>query len=244
MIDLYSGSSNLGDNLSLTPLCHATACRVHLYDDEGCRGIGPLFDGVADVVYDNGSPTTRGPAASTPVGPLGPPSHRLLAYYGFPNACAIPRIKLTEAEIEEGQRFAAGFVAPLCAFKAAPQELNYRTPPLDLLQRMVASDSGTTYISFGLSKSHAKYNTAHVPVPGVRELFDLPIRRQAAYFHAMGYYLGPDTGDYHLMLAVGGRCLVLAPPTASHYDYRTTHYRGSDFAGELPRVYYQDWMQL
>ncbi len=76
MIDIYSASSNLGDNLSMIPLMRAGKCRLHLIDDLGVHSIAPLFDGF-DIAFDNvkrlASPESQEP---------GPHSAKLLAAHG------------------------------------------------------------------------------------------------------------------------------------------------------------------
>ncbi|TWW08802.1 hypothetical protein E3A20_20730, partial [Planctomyces bekefii] len=85
MLDLYSASSNLGDNLSLTPLMHQTPCRVHLYDDASVRAIAPIFDGLAEVVFDN-----KVPIASPEANIRGPHSQKTLVQFGYKDHNAIP----------------------------------------------------------------------------------------------------------------------------------------------------------
>lgn len=237
-IDLYSSSSNLGDNLALTPLCSILSCVVHLYDEPSPHSVGPIFDGIAEVVYDNGSPTAGSPKTSDDPTLPGPPSARLLAKHGYAGlVSAIPKIRLTAEEIAEAKEWASRFHNP-SILKAAPQELNVRTPPREALEQIVRDHPEIDYLTFGLSKAHPKCFTAHVPIPGVIEFFDFPIRQMAAIFHAVGRYVGPDTGDYHLMLAVGGQCNVFVPPSSWHYNHATAHYREIDWCGEAPRVTY------
>lgn len=242
LIDLYSSSSNLGDNLGLTPLCAATACRVHLYDDAGCRGIAPIFAGLAEVVFDNGFPDGPGPVSNDPTHILAPTTMRHLVHYGLGEVPlpAIPFMPLTVDETRRAAEFVSRYPNP-CIIKCSPQVTDQRTPPLDLMARIVAANPLVTFLQFGLSKDHAKFNFADVTAPGIHLFYDLPIREQAAIYAAVGRYIGPDTGDYHLMLAVGGRADVLVPPDSPTYPYRFFHYNSGCWAGWNPRVRYHPW---
>lgn len=235
MIDLYSASSNLGDNLSFTPLMRAAPCRLHLYNDDAVRSIGSLFDGMAEVIYDNAAPIASPEAAIA-----GPHSLKLLYQFGHPFANAIPSIKLTADEIEWARAFTADMVNP-CIIKASTQKPNYRTPPVEIMQSIIDSNPGTTFLMSGLSSNHPKNNFVNVPLKGAYMLWDYPVRKLAAIYHAVGHYIGPDTGDYHLMLAVGGKTDVLVPRSNSEYPHIHFHYSPICWVGEKVRARYHHW---
>ncbi len=238
MIDLYSASSNLGDNLSLTPIMRVTTCRVHLIDDPGVRQIAPLFDRLGEVVFDNDK---RWATPQTQEG--GPHSARFMAAYGL-TGNAIPGIKLTDDEVKWGHDFVSSLNAPyVCVIKSSTQQANYRTPPDGLIQRIVDANPDTQFIMSALSSKHVKHNFQYVPLKGVYTMWDYSVRQLAAIYHAVGRYVGPDTGDGHLMLAVKGRADILVPPSRWDYDHSTFHYRTEDFVGERRRAFYHDWTQ-
>ena len=262
MLHLYSSSSNLGDNLALTPLVRSVQSIVHLYDDPCVRSIAPIFEGICDVRFDNGSPATHSPKTSDPGHPVAPATKRLLiAHKDSPQdpdtdwdgvsvpepvdllaVPAIPSIKLWPWEQRVAKDFALEFKSKnLCVLKCNPQELNERTAPIELIKRIVAANPTTTFLNFGLSKNHAKYNSAHISIEGVEEHLDLPIRVQAMLFSAIGRYVGVDSGDYHLMLAVGGKCDVLVPPSSPTYPYPLFHYGADCWLDKPSRVRYHDW---
>ncbi len=242
MIDLYSSSSNLGDNLGLTALASLTPCRVHMYDDIGCRSVSPIFHGVCEVVHDNGSPTTGGPKSNDPTHLDMPTTRRHLVAAGIYDQAALPVMKLTEDEIAKAREFLKPFPNP-CIIKCSPQVTDARTPPIELLTQIVQQNPGVSFLNFGLSKNHAKYNFSNLTVPGLSTFFDLPIREQAAIYHLVGRYIGPDTGDYHMMLSVGGTCDVLVPPQSQGYRYQFFHYGPECWAGLPVRVKYHEWMR-
>ncbi len=246
MIDLYSSSANLGDNLGMTALARITPVRVHLYDDPAVRSIAPIFDGLCEVAFDNGSPQLGPPRSSDPGHFPGPTTSRFLEWAGYTvgmpgSPSAIPHVRLTHPEIAGALRFLRDYPRDLCAIKSSPQELNQRTPPAGLMARIVAANPGVTFLNFGLSRQHVKSGTAHPSIPGVADIFDLPIRQQAAIYAVIGRYIGPDTGDYHLMLAVGGQCDVLVPLSSPTYSHQHFHYNGGCWAGQDIRCRYHDW---
>ncbi len=241
MIDLYSASSNLGDNLSLTPLMRAAQCRVHLFDDAAVRAVAPIFDGLGEVVFDNGSPTTHAPKASPESPVRGPHSKKTLAQFGYPDADPIPRIVLTDDEIARARELVSGLSNP-CIIKANTSQRNYRTPPAELMQWIQMQNPDVTFLTTALSPNHAKHNFDFTPLGGVFPLWDLPIRQMAAIYQAVGRYIGGDTGDYHLMLAVGGKCDVLVPDSNAEYPYVDFHYDDSCWTDDK-RIRYHPWSQ-
>lgn len=243
MIDIYSSSSNLGDNLSITPLACRVPCRIHMFDDGGCREVSKIFDGISEVVFDNGSPSTHAPQA-TPHAPIsGPHSAKLLAKFNIYNSYAIPFIRLSDEEIEWAHKFVSDmcFGKKLCIIKASTQKANYRTPPDGLIQSIVDKNPDIQFITSGLSDKHPKNNFQHVQLKNVLTMWDYPIRKLAAIYSIVGNYVGPDTGDYHLMLSVGGKADVLVPDSRWDYNHNDFHYRIEDFANEKVRVKYHLW---
>lgn len=240
MIELYSSSSNLGDNLGYTALALVTPCRVHMYDDKGCRCISPVFDGICEVVHDNGSPTAGSPKSNDPAQIPLPFTLRHLYAAGIFDKPAIPKMALRPDEIEKARQFVATYPNP-CIIKCSPQVTDVRTPPQEILAAIVKANPDVSFLSFGLSKNHVKHNFASLTVPDVHAFFDLSVREQAAIYHVVGRYLGPDTGDYHMMLAVGGKCDVLVPTSSPSYSYRFFHYNEACWLGETPRARYFNW---
>lgn len=238
-IDLYSASSNLGDNLSLTAVMRAAPCRVHLIDDEAVRSIAPLFDGLGEVVYDNDARW-----ASAEAQDLGPHSAKLLRARGLAAHSAIPSIQLTDTEVQWARHFLTdGQLTNCCIIKSSTQQPNYRTPPPGLMDRIIEANPDIQFITSALSSSHAKHNFQYVPTKRTLTMWDYPVRKLAAIYHVVGRYVGPDTGDMHLMLSVGGKVDVLVPDSRWDYDHNHFHYRLEDFVGEVPRARYHRWTQ-
>lgn len=66
----------------------------------------------------------------------------------------------------------------------------------------------------------------------------IPIRNKALVFRRCPRYIGADTGDMHLMLAVGGKCIVLIPDDCQDYQYRRWHY--VDYPDRILYVNFRD----
>ncbi len=244
MIDLYSASSNLGDNLSLTPLARVTPCRIHLFDDASVRAVAPIFDGIAEVVFDNGSPTTHAPKASAECQLPGPHSAKLMrgqAPWLASQHSPIPSILLTDDEISRAKELVSGLSNP-CIIKANTSKRNYRTPPAELMQQIVNDNPGVTFLTTALSPNHPKNNFDFTPLGGVFPLWDLPIRQMAAIYACVGRLISGDTGDMHLMLAVGGKVDCLVPDSNAEYPYEHFHYDDSCWT-DNKRIRYHPWNQ-
>lgn len=254
MIEIYSSSSNLGDNLSYTALAAHTPIRVHMYNDAGCRGVAPIFDGLCEVVFDNGGPVDGKPTnpRSTDDGTIPwPAAKRCLLQYGFPDVPAIPIMKFEEWEIAEARDFVYDLYndspyegdLDICVIKASPQVTDLRTPPIELMQAIIKSRPETNFIGFGLSPKHFKHNFANVELPRVKMFWDFSIRKQAAIYQIIGKYIGCDSGDYHLMLSTGGSCEVLVPAEKWNYRYQYFHYGPECWLDQPSRVKYYDWTE-
>ena len=61
-------------------------------------------------------------------------------------------------------------------------------------------------------------------------MIDLELEDLCALYKAVGIYFGTDTGDFHLMLAVGGSCTVICPKIPS------TDYDPNQFIHKTSRV--------
>jgi len=240
MIELYSSSSNLGDNLGYTALAVLTPCRVHMFDDSCNRCISPVFEGICDVVHDNGSPTLGAPRSNDPTHIQLPFTQRHLYALGIFDRPAIPKMALKPEEIVKAKEFVAAYPNP-CVIKCSPRACDVRTPPQEIMAAIVAANPDVSFLNFGLSKNHAKHNFFNLTVPGITTFLDLPVREQAAIYHVVGRYVGPDTGDYHMMLAVGGKTDVLCPTSSPSYSYRFFHYNELCWLGETPRARYFNW---
>ncbi len=97
-----------------------------------------------------------------------------------------------------------------------------------------------TIIQTGLSSNFTKYNN-------VIEMKDLPLGKLISLYYISGRYLGSDTGDFHLMLAVGGKTLVLHPigklgdDLLKDWGYRGIRYKRLLFS-EINNIYKDNFL--
>ena len=77
----------------------------------------------------------------------------------------------------------------------------------------------------------------------------LTVRQLAAFYHVIGKLVTGDSGDYHLMLGVGGKVACLIPPNNPQMGYLHWDllYSPVCWGGEKARVRYcmhEDWVTL
>lgn len=247
MLTLVSDSSNLGDNLALTPLLAHTPCRLRLLDEEWVRFTAPVFDGLCEIEWVTDKAALGEPRYASVALPW---SKRALLAYGFPDVPAIPVMRLTEAERDEGMKVAAhlmrSFGKQLCVIKAVPGRSAERVVPTEVIDRIVAANPDIQFVTFNVADPHPKREMASPRIKGVYEIINLPVRAEAAVYAAIGRYVGADTGCYHMMLAVGGKADVLCPThhEGGPYDYNLTHYGPACWLDTAVRVVYHDFNYL
>lgn len=219
MIHIYSDTRNLGDNLSCTPILNYYKDSIlHMVDDIGCRQIAPIFEGLAEVVFDNDNPRRN-------IGSHPNKTHErhLLDMYGLNHVSALPVLKLKKEEIEEAREFLSIYNNPII-FKLNPREKKCERSIPENILNLIADNlkNKNTLLNFAINKSGNDI-LDNLELNGVTTIYNKPIRFQAACYYLIGKYIGPDTGDYRLMLSVGGKCSVLVPPNSFTYSYSAFH---------------------
>jgi len=223
----------IGDSLALTPLFkYFKYATLELIEHHKSHKIAPLFNGLCDVIF-----------SANPCGikSSGHPhiSKRLTEAYNIDAIVScIPEIKITEAEREsaivalQGIDNPIAFIADTDGSGEDNNPSRYRVLPKEYLQGLINKYSETnTVIQFGVSKNLTRFeNVVQMP--------DLKLRDLAAYYQVIGKYFGIDTGDYHLMLSVGGACDVYCPPSGHGYDHAMWHYSKEFWKNEDCRVLY------
>lgn len=225
MTVVYQTAGSLGDWLSLTPLLNAKKdCKVIALDSPHTREFATLYEGLAPVEFVSPPiPNTQETNEELCF------SQRILNSYGITGVSPIPIIKVRAEEIEWATNFLKDYPNPIVFAnsvggadmnKPDNHVCNYRKMPnnvaLELIEEM--SKNGRTLIKFGTKKKQPIYNNYEV-FDKVVNIPDLSLRQVAACYHVIGEYLGTDTGDHHLMLAVGGNCITLVPPSSWNYSH-------------------------
>lgn len=242
MTIVTSDSAKLGDNLMLTPLLNAQPCTLRLYDEEWMRFTAEIFKGLCEIEWATDRAQIQPPLCADLPRSL---SKRLLVAHGLNNVSAIPQIKLTEAELADGRNWASkvqkAFGKPLCILKAVPGHGGSRSVFPEIIDEIVAANPDVQFVAFNLGDNHPKKELRSAQIKGVFEMINLPIRAQASCYAAVGRYVGADTGDYHLMLSVGGKADVLCPAHSDTYDWWLAHYGDDCWLDEAVRVTYQSF---
>jgi len=210
-------AGSLGDMLAATAVFkNGRTGSVTLTDEPRIRNFSAIFNEIAEVKFV--------PAVTSPM-PLageGPAAKRVLNALGIKDY-GTPYVKPKDDDINEAIEWirSRDIKSPIVVNGAVgggnsdhPLRF-YRKPPRETMEWIVQQllKSGFTPITFGITGNQETYDGA-IAVP------DLPIAKLAAMYQVIGRYIGPDTGDYHLMIGVGGRCVTLIPDNAWNYDYK------------------------
>ncbi len=234
MLTISNNAGSLGDYLSLTPLFNHTQCTVQIFENERSRELSKVYDGLADIEFVN-----------HPVPPVNQTdeevcfSQRILNYYKAFDQSPIPKIKITKEEEEWATEFLSKYKNPICFNRTVGKPdtghplAKYRQISVNISKQIISQceSSGYTVLNFCLSSNYEKISN-EIPV------LDLPIRKLAACFYKIKKYIGSDTGDYHLMLSVGGNVKVLVPPSDWHYDHKKHLYLDYAWKNEPKRADY------
>ncbi len=237
-------AGSLGDWLSLTPLLrNLIEPKVLAKDSPHSRAFAALYEGLAPVEF------TKDDLPNVPETGTGPFSRRVMnAFNQVGNA--IPSIVLRADEIAWARDFLKQYENPV-AFNntcggAQPDKpindiSNWRRMPEEVVKHIVKDlrARGKTILRFGTKASFAIYNN-YDEFEGVINLPDMPLRQVAACYQVIGEYWGTDTGDHHLMLAVGGISHCFVPPSVWHYQHERHLYQGDAWGTqEVRERYYQ-----
>lgn len=156
----------------------------------------PLFENLAPVLVTD-----------MPDVPIDPPSQS-------------PRLRLTEQEIKDGKSMVSGIprpvaICPNCSLSGRQVRECSIAAWITLCDKLTAA--GYTPIQFGLSRTATR-------IPRIGAMLDLSIRALASVYAAIGLYAGVDTGDRWLMLAVGGKAIVIHAPDSPLYPHKLWHW--------------------
>lgn len=245
---------NLGDTLWTTPLARYIPDLVvqMLAHDARSRATAPILDGLCPVEWVD--VTVETPKASI----RAHVTQQILAAYGHGGKPSVPRVLLTMEEIQWAITHLRGLgVNPARAVamtnhnSGSGDPTNHRAhyvrPPSEVIKTLARFWGGGTWrvVQFGPAPTFHDRDPFD-PIPGAIHVRGLTVRQLAACYHVIGRFIGGDSGDYHLMAAVGGRAAVLVPPHSDAMGYRHWDllYDAPCWGDERPRVRYalhQDW---
>jgi hypothetical protein len=220
---IWSNWKGLGDILLLTIPCKYRDDITILLPKKLSK-YSFLFDNIADVHL-----VKEVPEENCFYGE-GSNAERLLSYCDLKGFNALPKIDLSSKSINEAKKlFPNGtqnhiILKPNCSINF----IDSREQPKSYWEYYSNLNKESKYILTGLSKN--------ITIPSFinKEMLDLDLPILAAIYSLIGKYVGVDTGDMHLMLAVGGECEVHIPPDGYDYSYKEWHY-------DDPKVKYVTW---
>jgi hypothetical protein len=206
-------SSGMGDILLLTSICkHIKNVTVELYPHAEKYKI--FFDNICEkvVISDN--------AFVTKDSPPGHFSQQKLRSLGFENVCYLPYIYPKSEYLEKGLSLIKNYKNPIAFVANCAKHSQNREPSKEYLQKIINEYSKKyTVLQFGLSNNFTEFNNT-IPIKDV-SLYDL-----ICYYIAIKNFIGVDTGDSHLMIALGGKCDILIPSDQSIRNQEWWDYKG------------------
>lgn len=191
-------SSGMGDVLLLTSLCkHLKNVKVELYPNAAKYKI--FFDNICDSVEISENATV------TPDIPPGHFSQQKLRYFGLSNVCYLPYLHPKPEYFDIGKNLIKNYHNPIAFVSNCNINQKARDIPKEYAQTIVDELSKKhTVLQFGLSNNLTKLNNT-IPI------LDLSIYDLICYYSAIKNFVGADTGDSHLMIALGGKCSLIVP---------------------------------
>lgn len=242
---------NLGDTLWVTPLTrYIPDLTVQmLAHDARSRATAPILEGLPCAVewVERTTETPKAPIRAHV-------TQQILAAYGHGGKPSIPRVVLKAAEIEwaieylasQGVKDLRRAVAVTAHNSGSGDPTNHRAhyvrPPAAVMQALVGfwrQGGRNTVVQFGPAPTYHDKDPFEA-LPGAVVIRGLSVRQLAACYHVIGRFIGGDSGDYHLMLAVGGKAACLVPPHSDPMGYRHWDllYDQACWGDERPRVMY------
>lgn len=257
LASVYGG--NLGDTLWVTPLArYEPDLTVWMRgDDAKACSVAPILDGLCKVHLEPNPPETRKAPIRAHV------TQQILTAYGHGGKPSVPRVLLRPDEVT----WAAGYVRSLIGEHTSPgravalvnhcsgsaDPTNYRAHYVrghpEVFTQIARFWRGAGYKVLQFGPAPGFYTPdVFTPIEGAIPVRGLTVRQMAAVYHVIGKLISLDTGDYHCMLAVGGKVACLVPPHSEPFGYRhwDLHYDAVCWGDERPRVRYilhDQWTQ-
>jgi len=247
------GNASLGDILWMTaPLRYSNNIKISLHADDRSKWVGKAFENICEVEYVDNPPIRPDHLVDTTQEPYfsAHRSRKILLSLGIVNEVSVPFIKLTKDEIDWATNFLKDYKNPIAVINdnsatgdKTNYSGNYRRPPSEIMQVFVNKlvQNNVTPLQFGMSEDEKFTKLSNsIPIRG------LSLRETAACYYIIGEYLGGDTGDYHLMLATGGKATVLIPEENLNagYNYNDLVYKPENFENSISRVKYINFHKI
>lgn len=245
MIFGFNSTGALGDYTYITAALNVLDnCIVQLHDTEQCRDVSVIFNNLAKVEFVNDPPHPIYKDGNKSIHA----AQKVLDKLGITEVNCIPKIRLTQEEIEWAKKFLENYKNPVVVVNdngGSGDKNNfcaqYKRPPVFLIQNIVnrLKELNYTVLQFGRN-DHKDFPNCYTPLNNAIHIRGLSLRQLAACYHVIGKFIGGDTGDYHLMLSVGGKSIDLIPPENPRLGFIYDELLYYDFLwkNEKPRVKY------
>lgn len=254
---------NLGDTLWTTPLTRYIPEGLTIQmlgHDARSRATAPILEGLpCEVAFVE--KTTETPKALI----RAHVTQQILSAYGHGGKPSIPRVVLKPSEVMWAIEYlrSKGISDPRNAIvfvnhnSGTKDPLNHRAhyvrphpEIMGILARFWRKGGRGQIVQFGPEVGfYDGGRDPFDPIPDAIHIRGLSVRQLAACYHVIGRMVGGDTGDYWLMLAVGGRVACLVPPDSQQWGYRHWDLLLDEtcWGEERPRVRYtlhQNWQRF
>ena len=197
-IGTAQSSSGMGDVLLLTSICkHIPNLTVELFPK--AEKFKLFFDNICNNVN-----ITENAFITTDI-PPGHFSQQKQRYFGLEDVCYLPFIFPKEEYKIKGYELISKYINPIVFVGNCAKNSIYREPPKNYFQPILDKLSESyTILQFGLSDNFTEYKKT-------QPIVDCSIYDLICYYSVIQKFIGVDTGDSHLMLAVGGSCNLMIP---------------------------------
>jgi hypothetical protein len=202
----------LGDMLTITPLAEALGDKAVMILPPNLAHLEFVFAGLCHVKISKDYPEfqwVRGNAAT-----------QKLAKFNLHTHSPLPVIRCSMESIQKANEYLRGIPNPIAFVPTCSAHWAHVRQRPFVYWRPVVEELRKRYTVCQFGRK--EYET----LPGARRMPWVDLETLAAIYHQIQNYVGVDTGDYHLMIAVGGRCVVaepepMPPEQADMWTYKT-----------------------
>jgi hypothetical protein len=242
------GLHNLGDLLWITPTANALGarCKINMINHDRSKDLSVVFENMCEVIYENDQ------AKHTKRKGGGHYAQQILRAYNIQDTPYCPIVKMNENQNIMNH---CNYHISSISKNRIPVVVNVRSSggndPNNSRAHQVDPDASKIQETINLNLD--KYCFFQFPIKqgyydkGYSSFFKLEntnliecnsLREKIYFYKNIKNYLGGDTGDYHLMLAIGGKCVTIIPDSAIGYSYEELLYTEKAFNDNKSRVKY------
>lgn len=204
------GAHGLGDTLTITPLAGALGKKAVMLMPPHMARLKFLFRDLCPVQITDNYP-------EFPWKATGHAAKQKLEMFGLLATSPIPKIHVSFESIRRAKALLRAYPSPLafCPTCSHAWEHVRQRPPVFWKPIVPHLAKRFTVLQFGRKE--------YPDVPGCVRAPFVDLETLAAVYYLIGNYVGVNTGDHHLMIAVGGRAVVAEPdpPIGNHAEWWT-----------------------